>query len=228
MQNIKAQKYPRTFHFDFSPEVHNDDKVQHDIENLINKEIVVLYKLDGGNTTIKAGGPFARSHAQKTSCETFNYIKSIHQAPKQHMLNGLNFHGENMFAKHSISYSSLEDYFYLFGISNSENFLPWDEVVSEAERLSFKVVPELFRGQVSSLKELQLIIELGMEGFCPLGGDAIEGFVVRTVDAFAIEDFSTHVVKYVRKGHVQTDEHWSKNWTKNSLMDKKIEVPNVF
>ena len=211
------KKYPRTYHFSFSPEVHSDDKVQYDISNLIGKEIVVLFKLDGGNTTLKKGGPFARSHGQKTLCETFDYIKSMHQSRIEWDMRELSFHGENMFAKHSIFYSELEDYFYLFGVSDSESFFGWDEVLAEAERMSFKVVPEAFRGIVSSEKELQEIIESSMSLDCPLGGDAVEGFVVRVTDSFNKEDFSKNVVKYVRKGHVQTDEHWSKNWIQNKL-----------
>ena len=214
------QKYPRTYHFSFSPEVHSDDKVQYDISNLIGKEIVVLFKLDGGNTTLKKGGPFARSHGQKTLCETFDYIKSMHQSRIEWDMRGLNFHGENMFAKHSIFYSKLEDYFYLFGVSNDESFFGWDDVLDEAKRMNFKVVPEVFRGVVSSEKELQEIIESAMTLNCPLGGDDVEGFVVRVVDSFKKDEFSNNVVKYVRKGHVQTDEHWSKNWIQNKLKGK--------
>ena len=210
-------KYPRTYHFRFSPEVHSDDKIQNDISNLIGKEVVILQKLDGGNGTLKKGGPFARSHSTKTLCETFNYIKSVHQAPKEHLMGDLNYHGENMFAKHSIYYDELEDYFYLFGVSDDKSFFHWDDVLKEAKKLYFKVVPEVFRGIISSEKELQEIIEFEMKKDCPLGGDAIEGFVVRTVVGFKKEEFSKHVVKYVRKGHVQTDEHWSRNWTKNKL-----------
>ena len=35
-----------------------------------------------------------------------------------------------------------------------------------------------------------------------------EGIVVRTKEAF--KDFDNNVAKYVRRNHVQTDEHWSK------------------
>ena len=45
----------------------------------------------------------------------------------------------------------------------------------------------------------------------------VEGFVVRNVDSFAYEDFSKNVAKYVRKNHVQTDEHWTKNWQPNKV-----------
>ena len=43
-----------------------------------------------------------------------------------------------------------------------------------------------------------------------------EGFVIRLADSFKFEDFSTSIAKWVRKGHVQTDEHW---------MYKKV-IPN--
>src|SRR5439155_1372174 len=35
-----------------------------------------------------------------------------------------------------------------------------------------------------------------------------EGYVVRTVDGFAREEFADRVAKWVRRGHVVTDTHW--------------------
>lgn len=49
-------------------------------------------------------------------------------------------------------------------------------------------------------------------------GDTIEGIVIRNADSFPLEDFSKNVVKYVRKNHVQTDEHWKKNWKRAKLI----------
>ena len=40
-----------------------------------------------------------------------------------------------------------------------------------------------------------------------LGGSR-EGVVVRRAGAFPDEVFSRSLAKWVRKGHVQTDEHW--------------------
>ena len=45
-----------------------------------------------------------------------------------------------------------------------------------------------------------------------------EGFVVRNVAEFSVVDFTKNVAKYVRKGHVQTDEHWTKSWKPNKLV----------
>jgi hypothetical protein len=36
-----------------------------------------------------------------------------------------------------------------------------------------------------------------------------EGYVVRVVNAFTLEEFKMSVAKFVRKSHVQTDIHWS-------------------
>ena len=35
-----------------------------------------------------------------------------------------------------------------------------------------------------------------------------EGFVIRLTNEFNLNDFQKSVVKWVRKGHIQTDEHW--------------------
>lgn len=37
------------------------------------------------------------------------------------------------------------------------------------------------------------------------------------VDEFPIEDSGKNMAKWVRKGHVQTDEHWKNNWKPNRL-----------
>ena len=48
-------------------------------------------------------------------------------------------------------------------------------------------------------------------------GNICEGYVVRNIEAFHISDFARNVAKCVRENHVQTDEHWTKNWQPNKL-----------
>jgi hypothetical protein len=36
----------------------------------------------------------------------------------------------------------------------------------------------------------------------------MEGYVVRIAESFKMDRFQNVVAKYVRKGHVQTSEHW--------------------
>jgi hypothetical protein len=42
-------KYPKTFHFSFSPGVMNDDRTTHDLSSFEGKEVVCTEKLDGEN-----------------------------------------------------------------------------------------------------------------------------------------------------------------------------------
>ena len=40
--------------------------------------------------------------------------------------------------------------------------------------------------------------------------DNQEGFVVRSVSPFFESEMNTHIAKYVREGHVQSETHWTK------------------
>ena len=42
--------------------------------------------------------------------------------------------------------------------------------------------------------------------------------MIRPLNEFNIDNFSNLVFKYVRNGHVQSDEHWTKNWKKATLI----------
>ena len=49
-------------------------------------------------------------------------------------------------------------------------------------------------------------------------GKEKEGCVIRKANSFTDEQgFENNVCKYVRANHVQTDEHWTKNWKKAEL-----------
>lgn len=213
------KKYPRTYHFQFSPEIHSDDKIINFkyLGNFLSNEIIITEKLDGGNCCLKQEGVFARTHTMQTSCSSFDYIKNIHYYAKMHLFNhDYWYFGENMYAKHSIEYTKLDDYFYLFSIYDSKRklFLSFDDVIEEAKRLDFPIVPVLFRGKISSISELQQWMDKNIKKQS-LFGKQTEGFVTRISKEIPLNEFEYSVAKYVRKGHVQTDEHWSKNWSKN-------------
>lgn len=37
---------------------------------------------------------------------------------------------------------------------------------------------------------------------------------------FHNDDFAENVMKWVRKDHVQTDEHWTRNWKKAKIKSR--------
>ena len=73
------------------------------------------------------------------------------------------------------------------------------------------------KGQVSSEKELQELVEGLMEQPSVCGG-VREGVVARVNGTFKEPEFSSCVMKCVRANHVQTTEHWKdQEITKNKL-----------
>ena len=55
----------------------------------------------------------------------------------------MNFFGENMYGIHSIAYSQLESYFYLFAVRRGGHWLSWEEVKFYAQLFDFPTVPEI-------------------------------------------------------------------------------------
>lgn len=216
-KNIVMSKYNRTYHFPFSPGTTSDDRIAKSMSRLVGAEIVITEKLDGENCGMCNDGVYARSHAAFTSSPWSREVRQIHAAKVKGMLGEDEMlFGENMEGIHSIEYSDLASYFYIFGLRNGTKWASWKEVEETAYLLDLPTVPVLFRGTISSEAELKEIVEGLVSGESVLGGK-IEGIVARTAESFQDEEFSECVLKWVRKGHVQTGEHWTRNWKKASL-----------
>jgi hypothetical protein len=108
--------------------------------------------------------------------------------------------GENVYAKHSIHYDNLPDYFLLFSVWEGSRALSWSETRTYADLLGLAMVPELYTGPFSEKTFYNLAKEV-----VDRGG---EGVVVRLEDSFSYDDFADSVAKYVRENHVTTSTHW--------------------
>ncbi len=211
-------KYNRTYHFPFSPGATNDDRIAETMSNLIGQEIVITEKLDGENCGMTDGGVYARSHAAYTTSPWSKEVRNLHKLVVEDELgDGVYLFGENMEGIHSISYSNLTSYFYIFGMRDNNIWVPWEKVEEYAYLLDIPTVPVLFKGIVNSEKELKQLVEKLSKEPSELGGQR-EGVVARVADMFHNDDFSTHVMKWVRKDHVTTTEHWQRNWKKAKLI----------
>lgn len=207
-------KYPRTFHLPYSEGVSSDDKVLKSVKPFINVPIVITEKLDGENQAITSGGVYARSHSTFTenqwACKSWELYRRIKNDTD--LREGVYLFGENMYAIHSIEYKYLTDYFYLFGVRDGETFLSWDDVELFAHGFSLPKPPVLFKGEVKTEAHLQDLVELLVKKPSILGAKQMEGCVVRLQSSFEQSDFSQSVCKWVRKDHVTTDVHWTKNY----------------
>ena len=210
-------KYNRTYHLPWSPGTTSDDRISDDVDALLGTEIVITEKLDGENAGMTDEGVYARSHATFTTSAWSREVRQLHKMKVENMLGeGVFLFGENMEGIHSIEYTNLESYFYIFGVRDNEIWIPWEQVEEYSYLLDIPTVPVLFKGVVNSAKELQKIVEDLVSKPSKLGGKR-EGIVVRTAGMFHNDDFADNVMKWVRKDHVSTDVHWTRNWKKADI-----------
>lgn len=210
-------KYNRTYHLPWSPGATNDDRISSDVSSLIGIDIVITEKLDGENCGMTDDGVYARSHATFTTSPWSREVRNLHKISVEGQLgDGVYLFGENMEGIHSIEYKNLSSYFYLFGVRDNNIWVPWTKVEEYSYLLDIPTVPVLFKGVINSEKELKDLTENLASKPSELGG-VREGIVVRNADMFHNDDFAENVMKWVRKDHVQTDEHWTRNWRKATL-----------
>ena len=205
---LKYVKFPRTYHCTWSPGAHSDDKMHRDMDFFTGKNVVVTLKMDGENCNMYSDYIHARSILTKHH-DSRSWVKALHGRIKHMIPEEWRITGENLYAKHSIHYNNLPDYFLVFGVWDEYNqCLPWDEVVFYAEELGLKTVPELCRFDWASEAEAKRHIMGLYEDYCKTSKDPVEGFVIRIADAIPYRDWKRCTAKWVRTNHVQTDEHW--------------------
>lgn len=203
-------KYPRTPHLPWSPGVGDDDITLQNTKHFEGKQVAVTEKLDGENTTMYSDHIHARSIHSRPHVSR-EWVKKLHGNICYLIPQGWRLCGENVYARHSIAYDKLETYFYLISIWDEQNLcLDWSQTIEWAELLGLKIPRSLYRGEWNQKRIQSLSIDTV----------SCEGYVVRTEESFSYDSFDQHVAKWVRKGHVMTDEHWMhKEIIPNQLMD---------
>lgn len=108
--------------------------------------------------------------------------------------------GEYLFARHAIEYGGLPSYFLGFAWMLGDVVQAWDDAVARFDELGIANVPVLHRGPFSDAMIGDIVSRLDFS--------RQEGFVVRDAAPFKEAQMPTHLAKYVRPNHVQTDTHW--------------------
>jgi hypothetical protein len=213
-------KYPRTPHLPSSPGSDDDDiPVAPDASLFSSDDVVVTLKLDGENTTVYSDGSCHARSLDSAYHPSRTWMRARAAMLGLDLPGRLRVCGENMFARHSIAYDDLDDWFYLFsvwdtsrsggstGYDNLSNgrdtdggvALSWDETVEWAQLLSVPHVPVIYRGVFD-----QAAVTQAFEPFRQVH----EGYVVRVAGEVPAARFKDLVAKWVRPGHVTTDQHW--------------------
>jgi hypothetical protein len=199
------QKFPRIAHCPWSENVSTDDKIHPDMSFFEGREVVATIKMDGENTNIARDYIHARSleyprHESRTWMK--NFWSSIkHRIPENFIISG-----ENMFAKHSLHYTHLKTFFYVFTIQNYKNgFKSWEETLYWCYLLNLTTVPSFYIGPYNRDK-----IQVAFDNYCQLSEDPVEGYVIRVSEEISNDDIDKFksFCKWVRGDHVTTNDHW--------------------
>lgn len=209
-------KYPKTLHLPFSPGLQNDDRLLPNDKGLQGEEIIAGLKLDGECTSLTREYMHARS-LDSTNHPSRNWVKALHGQIAHEIPEDMTICGENCFAEHSIHYDNLPSYFLVFNIWEKGRRLAWDETLAYCDMLGLTTVPILYRGIWDPKK---------IEELCStLDPKTQEGLVIQVTRSISAPEWKKTSAKFVRKGHVQTDQFWrSKPIVPNGLAKNPEEV----
>lgn len=194
------------------------------------KKIVHTEKLDGENTCLSRHGVFARSHAAPTESPWSQDIRQRWQLIKND-LGDLEIFLESLYAIHSIEYLQLPSHYFVFAIRDKDMILSWEETKFYAALLDLPTVPLIteLSSYVPANKttfETGVKFAAGFQSAFTYDPDnfqiTMEGIVTRNAGEFPHADLGTNAFKYVRKNHVKTDEHWTRNWHRAPLINEYV------
>ena len=207
-------KYPRTPHLPWSPGATEDDIHQDNLRHFENKIVVVTEKMDGENTTLYTDFMHARSLDSRFH-PSRSWVKALQAEIGYKIPAGWRICGENLYAKHAITYESLASYFMAFSVWNEKNeCLSWEESKSFFDQLGLITSKELYVGIWCEKTIKNIVLETKHQ----------EGYVVRLAARYHYNDFPKNVAKWVRKNHVNTDKHWMHTAViSNGLLDLSDE-----
>ncbi len=193
-------KFPRTRHFQWSRSKGEDDKEHSTTEQFEGEEVVATIKYDGENTSMYRDHYHARSLDSRHH-PSRDAVKAIWGGLRFLIPDNWRVCGENVYAEHSIAYDDLESYFYGFSVWDDRNVaLDWDTTLARFAEWGVTPVRELYRG-IYDEKAIRGLWDESKRS-------TMEGYVVRVVREIPYAEYGNLVGKFVRKGHVQTDQHW--------------------
>ena len=205
-------KYPKTPYWPYSPSIGRSDAMHPAPERFVGEPVVVTEKLDGGNTLLHAGNVYARSVSAPSEGKWMAMVKKHHawkvNEPDVYL------YGEDIYGVHSIEYGpvSERETFQAFALRDGTGaFASFADVEAYAKEREIPVVPVVFIGCFHSVAEVRAFVERAQAQPSALGGER-EGIVLRVARGFPASELPNNVCKSVRLGHVQSDEHWTRNW----------------
>ena len=207
---ISVDKFHRIYHLPNSPGLTRDDKKIQDLTMLVAMgPVMFMEKLDGSNICIGKDYLHARSHNGPPTHPSFDYLKQIAPGIQSQIPTGWSLYFEYCYAVHALVYPEMKNCLHLIGIKDeiSNTYMDWKTVSWVAAALELTTVPVLLVDGTPNIKSIQ-DTATKLAGLRSLYGPQKEGIVVRTTEAYKTGVSDRVIAKYVRAGHVLTNEHW--------------------
>ena len=208
----ESPKFPDMCHLHWSEEAEDtrSNKVLQSTDKMpcTEVELVVTEKLDGSNSCLTSEKVYARSHSGEPHRDEWDWLKKKHREELMHQIpDHIAIYGEYLYARHSIKYTELPDYFIVFAALDmeEEKWLSWKETVVLATELGLPTAPVIEQGYWEEIDK-----ERSPSGKSEYG-DTREGYVIRPYRSFDYGKWSDFAAKCVRENHIRTEElHWRK------------------
>lgn len=220
-------KFPRTPHLFIDPELDiRDDKVLSDqeCESFLNNTILIEEKVDGANIGISLSesgdlliqnrGNYILPGSHPQFNRIWDWAYSRISLFNQHISNNFLIFGEWCYAKHSIQYTSLPDWFLGFDVYDlkKQGFLNTKLRNQILQKINIEIIPTIEIGNYSKM-DLEKLLASSKSKFY---SGPVEGIYLRCEDSVQL----LKRAKLVKKDFIQEiDVHWSKK----EIISNKIQ-----
>lgn len=210
-------KFPRTRHLYNLGAVQRDDLMvpADEIQNFLKCQIYLEEKIDGANLgiSIKNYKLVAQNRSHFVNSSYHPQFKCLdkwlidHSQDLWEILQDETkiLYGEWVYAKHSIYYTELPDYFIAYDIWDAveKRFYSRRRLEETLGNLSIKFVPLIYSGSFDSVNDILKYVILGSKFY----DGPIEGIYIRVCDNMWLKERA----KIVRNDFLSGNEHWTKN-----------------
>ena len=221
-------KFPRTQHIFNIGGATVDDRIlnKEDYEMYMkNEDVFIAEKVDGAQLGISIDENYkiliqnrshyvnSKSHSQFEKLDKWimDHSQSLYEILDQDTI----LFGEWLYAKHSISYDNLPDYFLAFDLYNKKKklFYNRDILVEKLKDTSLNFVREMYRGKIKDKNQLLKMIE---EKSIYTSDGRVEGIYLKIFEG----DYVKSRCKLVRNDFLSGNDHWTKGGIQKNIIKK--------
>ena len=214
--NLFIHKFPRTEHIYNIGGATVDDRIvsKEKLEYFLENDVQITEKVDGAQLGFSMDENFKiiaqnRSHYVNSASHSqfklldkwiFDHTEGLYQILNKDTI----LFGEWLYAKHSISYNNLPDYFMAFDLYDKNNKVFYNRKILEEKLNGTNIhgVRVMYEGKINKSQLLKMIEQKSI-----YTDGRVEGIYLKVFE----DDYVKYRAKLVRNDFLSGNKHWSKN-----------------